>query len=133
MRGLGTVAGIDVVFDESLLTGCKHDGNLLTNIKIYPPTRMTRSELIVRLSQRFKPLTLSDAELSVKAILDAISDTVAEGGRVEIRGFGSFSVTIRPPRIARNPKTGERVEVPATAAPHFKPGKELRDRVNKLG
>jgi integration host factor subunit beta len=90
---------------------------------------MTRSELIAKMAQRFKPLTLSDAELSVKAILDAMSDELAVGGRVEIRGFGAFSVTIRPPRIARNPKTGERVNVPAKASPHFKVGLELRERV----
>jgi len=90
---------------------------------------MTRSELISRLSERIPQLTLSDTELSVKCILDTLSARIAAGDRVEIRDFGSFCVSIRPPRIGRNPKTGERVEVPTTAAPHFKPGLELRERV----
>jgi integration host factor subunit beta len=92
---------------------------------------MTRSELISRLSERFLHLTLSDAGLSVKCILDTLSERIAAGDRVEIRDFGSFCVSIRPPRVGRNPKTGKRVEVPAKPAPHFKAGLELRERVKQ--
>lgn len=91
---------------------------------------MTRSELIAKLSSRFPGLVEQDSESAVKIILDAICRTLANGGRVEVRGFGSFSIHVRPPRRGRNPKTGERVDVPAKAVPHFKPGVELRDRVN---
>jgi integration host factor subunit beta len=92
---------------------------------------MTRSELIQRLASRFPQLTRVDAELAVLAILDKVSEQLAQGGRVEIRGFGVFSVHVRPPRRGRNPKTGERVDVPAKAVPHFKPGTELRERVDR--
>lgn len=91
---------------------------------------MTRSELISRLASRFPQLTQQDANDSVIAILEAISEKLAAGGRVEIRGFGSFSVHGRPPRVGRNPKTGEKVMVPAKYVPHFKPGVEMRERVN---
>lgn len=91
---------------------------------------MTRAELISRLASRFSQLTVQDAEASVKIILEAIGDSLTAGGRVEIRGFGVFSVHIRPPRLGRNPKTGERVPVPAKHVPHFKPGTVLRERVN---
>lgn len=90
---------------------------------------MTRSELIATLAQRFPGLMLKDADVSVKEILEAISDTLAKGHRVEIRGFGSFALTYRPPRIGRNPKTGEKVEIGAKYTPHFKAGKELRARL----
>jgi integration host factor subunit beta len=93
---------------------------------------MTRSELIQRLSEKFSQLLLADIEVSVKAILESISDKLAKRGRVEVRGFGSFSVHVRPPRRGRNPKTGERVDVPEKAVPHFKAGVELRERVNKV-
>lgn len=92
---------------------------------------MTRSELIQRLSDKFHQLTLADAELSVKAIIEAISKKLADGGRVEIRGFGSFGLNYRPPRRGRNPKTGERVDVPEKYVPHFKMGKEMKEGVNK--
>ena len=91
---------------------------------------MTRSELIAELAARFPQLQQKDVSVSVAAILDAITNSVKEGGRVEIRGFGSFSLTHRPPRIGRNPKTGERVAVPAKWSPHFKAGLELRQRVD---
>jgi integration host factor subunit beta len=91
---------------------------------------MTRSDLIARLSSKFSNLTSADAEMSVKLILGEISTTLAKRGRAEIRGFGSFSINRRPERIGRNPKTGAPVEVPARDAPHFKPGKELRERVD---
>jgi integration host factor subunit beta len=90
---------------------------------------MTRSELIARLAAHFPQLTAKDAELSVKAILDALSEALAKGNRIEIRGFGSFTLNYRPPRNGRNPKTGETVPVPAKRVPHFTPGKELRERV----
>ena len=92
---------------------------------------MTKSELIARLASRFPQLTANDASDAVNAILSAISASLAApGGRVEVRGFGSFSVHVRPPRRGRNPKTGARVDVPAKAVPHFKAGVELRERVN---
>lgn len=91
---------------------------------------MTKSELIVRLAARYPQLVATDAELAVKTILDAVSKSLAEGERIEIRGFGSFSLNYRPPRIGRNPKTGEKVAVPEKYVPHFKAGKELRERVD---
>ncbi len=91
---------------------------------------MNKSDLIELLAKRFPQLVPKDADLSVKVILDALSQTLAQGDRAEIRGFGSFSLTYRPPRIARNPKSGAKVEVSAKHVPHFKAGKELRDRVN---
>lgn len=92
---------------------------------------MTRTELIQRLSFSFPHLTAADVEISVKLILSEISNTLGKKGGAEIRGFGSFSINHRPPRIARNPKTGAAVEVPARDAPHFKAGKELRERVDQ--
>lgn len=92
---------------------------------------MIRSELIAILASRFPQFTHEDTELTVKAILDGIAEALVQNHRVEVRGFGSFNLTRRPPRIGRNPKTGEQVEVPAKAVPHFKPGKELRERVEK--
>ena len=92
---------------------------------------MTRSELIAALAARFPSLTQADIEVSVKTILDRISSQLAAGDRVEVRGFGSFSVHVRPPRLGRNPKTGEKVPVPEKRVPHFKAGVELRARVNR--
>lgn len=92
---------------------------------------MTKSELIARLAQRFPQLVAKDADLAVKVILDALAETLAKGERIEIRGFGSFSLNYRPPRIGRNPKSGVKVEVPAKYVPHFKAGKELRERVDQ--
>ncbi len=91
---------------------------------------MTRSDLIERLSCQFQNLTQNDADLVVRVILDRLSQTLAHGGRVEIRGFGSFGLNYRPPRKGRNPKTGESVHIPAKHVPHFKAGKELRERVD---
>ncbi|MDD3885098.1 MAG: integration host factor subunit beta [Gallionella sp.] len=91
---------------------------------------MTRSDLIARLAELHPQLLTKDAELSVKVILDTLSATLARGERVEIRGFGSFALNYRPPRQGRNPKTGEKVKVPAKYVPHFKAGKELRERVS---
>lgn len=91
---------------------------------------MTKSELIDRLADGQKHLSHKDVELAVKMILDAIGGALASRDRIEIRGFGSFSLHQRPGRVGRNPKTGEPVQIPAKAVPHFKPGKELRERVN---
>ena len=93
---------------------------------------MTKSELIARLAERFPQLVAKDADLSVKMILDAMTEALASGDRIEIRGFGSFSLNYRPPRTGRNPKTGSKVQVPAKYVPHFKAGKELRERVDQL-
>mgnify|MGYP003332069400 CR=1 FL=1 len=90
---------------------------------------MTRSDLVNRLAQRFSQLTQRDTEFAVKTMLDAMSDALARGDRIEIRGFGSFALNYRPPRVGRNPKSGEKVQVPAKYVPHFKAGKELRERV----
>jgi integration host factor subunit beta len=91
---------------------------------------MTRSELIITLANRFPQLVVKDIDVSVKEILDKIGETLAGGHRVEIRGFGTFSLNYRPPRTGRNPKTGAQVAVPAKYTPHFKAGKELRERVD---
>lgn len=91
---------------------------------------MTKSELINQLVKRFPKLPIRDTDFAVKGILDAMSASLAEGQRIEIRGFGSFSLTHRPARVGRNPKSGEKVMVPEKRVPHFKPGKELRERVD---
>ena len=90
---------------------------------------MTRSELIARLTERFPSLVTKDTEMSVTEILAAINAALAQGDRIEIRGFGSFALNYRPPRTGRNPKTGEKVAVGAKRVPHFKAGKELRERI----
>lgn len=92
---------------------------------------MTRSDLIGRLAELHPQLLAKDAELAVKVILDILSSTLSRGGRIEIRGFGSFGLNYRPPRQGRNPKTGDNVRVPAKYVPHFKAGKELRERVSE--
>lgn len=92
---------------------------------------MTKSELIARLAERFPQLVAKDADLAVKMILDAMSDALVRADRIEIRGFGSFALNYRPPRVGRNPKSGEKVSVPAKWVPHFKAGKELRERVDQ--
>jgi integration host factor subunit beta len=92
--------------------------------------RMTRSELIASLAYQFPQLTRNDVSISLSVILNAIGDNLARGGRAEIRGFGSFKVKVRPKKIGRNPKTGEIVPIPAKAAPHFRPGRELKVLVN---
>ena len=91
---------------------------------------MTKSELIIRLTERYPQLALADTELVVRTILDAVSQSLATGKRVEIRGFGSFSLNYRPPRVGRNPKTGEKVDVPEKHVPQFKAGNEIRERVD---
>jgi integration host factor subunit beta len=91
---------------------------------------MTKSELIARLAARFPQLVAKDADYAVKMILDAMTAALVRGDRIEIRGFGSFSLNYRPPRVGRNPKSGEKVMVPEKRVPHFKAGKELRERVD---
>ena len=91
---------------------------------------MTKSDLIARLAERFPQLVAKDADFAVKMILYAMSDALAKGDRIEIRGFGSFSLNYRPPRVGRNPKSGDKVSVPEKWVPHFKAGKELRERVD---
>ena len=91
---------------------------------------MTKSDLIERMASAQHILNERDVELVVKTMLQQMSDALASGDRIEIRGFGSFSLHTRPARIGRNPRTGETIYVPARHRPHFKPGKELRERVN---
>ena len=91
---------------------------------------MTKSELIARLAERFPQLVAKDADYAVKMILDALTAALVRSDRIEIRGFGSFALNYRPPRVGRNPKSGDKVQVPAKHVPHFKAGKELRERVD---
>lgn len=92
---------------------------------------MTKSELIERLAELKPRMAFKDVEESVKLMLEHMTDVLAEGSRVEIRGFGSFSLHYRGPRVGRNPKTGDSVSLEPKYVPHFKPGKELRERVNQ--
>jgi integration host factor subunit beta len=91
---------------------------------------MTKSELIARLAERFPQLVAKDADYAVKMILDALTTALVRSDRIEIRGFGSFALNYRPPRVGRNPKSGDKVQVPEKYVPHFKAGKELRERVD---
>ena len=91
---------------------------------------MTKSELIARLASRYPQLVAKDAEYAVKMVLDAMTQSLVSGQRIEIRGFGSFGLNHRPARVGRNPKSGEKVHVPEKYVPHFKAGKELRERVD---
>ena len=92
---------------------------------------MTRSDLVEELAARFDQLTQRDAEQAVKILLDAVSEALVRGHRIEVRGFGSFSVSHRAPRMGRNPRSGEAVAIPAKRVPHFKPGKALREAVDQ--
>ena len=91
---------------------------------------MTRSELIDLIASQQHQLSVKDVELALKLIIGHMSESLSKGERIEIRGFGSFSLHYREPRQGRNPKTGESVSLAAKYVPHFKPGKELRERVN---
>lgn len=91
---------------------------------------MTKSELIESMVLKQTQLTNKDVDSAVKTLLEHMSQALESGERIEIRGFGSFSLHYRPPRMGRNPKTGDPVSLPSKHVPHFKPGKELRDRVN---
>ena len=92
---------------------------------------MTKSELIEILAQKQTQLAYKDVELAVKTMLEHMGNMLSSGERIEIRGFGSFSLHYRPPRTGRNPKTGSSVDLAAKYVPHFKPGKEMRERVNQ--
>ncbi len=92
---------------------------------------MTKSELVLRMAELHPDLPVSDLERAVNALFDEISQTLSEGGRVELRGFGAFSMRERAARVGRNPRTGTSVKVPAKRVPYFKCGKELRERLNK--
>lgn len=92
---------------------------------------MTKSELIEALARQQPQFTAKDIESAVKTILEAMSRSLASGERIEIRGFGSFSLHYRPPRMGRNPKSGEAVSLPPKHVPYFKPGKLLRERVDR--
>ena len=91
---------------------------------------MNRADLIDRLASQHPQLQTKDVEMAFRLLLDTMATTLAQGDRIEIRGFGSFALNYRPPRLGRNPKTGARVDVPAKYAPHFKAGLELRTRVD---
>lgn len=93
---------------------------------------MTKSELIEKIAKKQPHLPYKDVELSVKTLIEQMAQKLSTGNRIEIRGFGSFSLHFRPPRIGRNPKTGEAVALSGKYVPHFKPGKELRERVNNI-
>jgi integration host factor subunit beta len=92
---------------------------------------LNKSELIYKLAARFPQLVAKDADFAVKVILDAMMAALGRGDRTEIRGFGSFDLNYRPPRTGRNPKSGEKVKVAAKYVPHFKAGKDLRERVDQ--
>ena len=92
---------------------------------------MNKSELIEALARRQPQLAMRDVELAVKTILEHMSQALSGGDRIEIRGFGSFSLHYRPPRVARNPKSGAAVSLPAKYVPHFKAGKQMRERVDQ--
>jgi integration host factor subunit beta len=93
---------------------------------------MTKSELIEILARRQAHLKADDVDLAVKSLLDMMGGALAGGERIEVRGFGSFSLHYRPPRTGRNPKTGDAVALPGKHVPHFKAGKELRERVSAV-
>ena len=97
-----------------------------------PPAALAYHEIIENNSRRPPHLKAEDVDLAVKALLEMMGGALAQGDRIEIRGFGSFSLHYRPPRMGRNPKTGESVALPAKHVPHFKPGKELRERVSDV-
>lgn len=93
---------------------------------------MTKSELIETLARKQSHLAYRDVELAVKGLLESMSQSLANGERIEVRGFGSFSLHYRPPRLGRNPKSGDAVVLRGKYVPHFKPGKQLREEVNAL-
>ena len=92
---------------------------------------MTKSELIQRIAQKQPQIVERDVEFAVKMMLDQMAACLAGGGRIEIRGFGSFTLRFRPARVGRNPRTGAAVSLPARYAPYFKPGMRLRERVDQ--
>ena len=98
----------------------------------YSPRDMTKSELIELLARRQPHLKADDVDMAVKSLLQMMSGALAGGERIEVRGFGSFSLNYRPPRTGRNPKTGDAVALSGKHVPHFKPGKELREKVSDV-
>jgi integration host factor subunit beta len=92
---------------------------------------LTKSDLIQILCERYEQIPARNVELAVKGMVDHMTEVLSAGQRIEIRGFGSFSIRYRAPRLGRNPKTGTRVELGSRFVPHFKPGKDLRDKVNE--
>ena len=94
---------------------------------------MTRSDLVDALAGQFHQLPHRDAEMVVKTILDSMAEALANGHRIEIRGFGSFTISHRPARTGRNPRSGEAVRIPEKRVPHFKPSKALREAVDQHG
>lgn len=92
---------------------------------------MTKSELVELIASKQPQLSVKDVELAIKTLIEHMTQSLSEGTRIEIRGFGSFSLHYRAPRVGRNPKTGDTVKLAAKHVPHFKPGKELRDEVNQ--
>lgn len=110
------------------MSGSEWDIRFRTNNR---ETTVTKSELIEVIAKQQSHLAYRDVELAVKCMLEQMSQALASGERIEIRGFGSFSLHFRPPRMGRNPKTGDSVSLSGKYVPHFKPGKELRERVNE--
>ena len=90
---------------------------------------MTKSDLIERVAVKVPHISKKDTETVVNTIFDCMTESLRKGDRIEIRGFGSFGLNYRPPRVGRNPKTGEKVQVPRKYVPHFKAGKELKERI----
>lgn len=119
---------MDMVFSQGYST----PWGMATNTRCWGKTRMTKSELIEKIAKKQPHLPYKDVELSVKTLIEQMAQKLSTGNRIEIRGFGSFSLHFRPPRIGRNPKTGEAVALSGKYVPHFKPGKELRERVNNV-
>ena len=115
-------AGVAPCKGEGVATQCAKPGGV---------RNMTRSDLVEELAARFSQLTHRDAETAVKTMLEAVGEALVRGHRIEIRGFGSFSVNHRPPRMGRNPRSGESVAIPEKRVPHFKPGKALREAVDE--
>src|ERR1044072_2932604 len=124
MSDVATLSGMEGAEDAPMPVATGFRGRTTTG------PSMTKSELIELIAAKQKHLPAKDVELAVKQVLEIMSDALAQGGRIEIRGFGSFSLHFRPPRQGRNPKTGETVALSGKYVPHFKPGKDLRERVN---
>jgi len=118
--------------DRACRAGCgQNEGNFAEHRSAMGISEfMIRSELIQRLAERYPDLRLSEIDNVTDTVFESIVDHLAEGGRVELRGFGAFSVRSRDARNGRNPRTGEAVDVPAKSVLHFKAGKEIRDRLN---
>jgi integration host factor subunit beta len=132
MWGLLHLVGSSIVIIVHSRVACDRarDRSLKLPLRQRERTKMTKSQLIALLVQRYPQYVVKDVEAAVKTIHDAMAQALKEGKRIEIRGFGSFCLNHRPPRVGRNPKSGETVRVPEKYTPHFKAGKELRQRVD---